>query len=144
MPGVVIETDCDFGSRPSPARRSMRPWSPNDPTGLPVRASRQYRYCRHATNSRLSSILGQDRPFVQYERPRLRTLPLTLFPSFGSNAQRSFPVAASSAITRSLGVVAYRIPLTTSGLHCISEPGNASPVSKVQATWSLPTLSRLI
>src|SRR5262252_4816925 len=132
MPGVVIETDCDFGSRPSPARRSMRPWSPNDPTGFPVRASRQYRYCRHATNSRLSSILGQDRPSVQYDRPRLRTLPLTLFPSFGSNAQTSF------------GVVAYRIPLTTSGLHCISEPGNASPVSKVQATCSLATLSRLI
>ena len=36
-------------------------------------------------------------------------------------------MAASSANTRSRGDAAYRTPCATTGWHCISEPGNASP-----------------
>src|SRR5262249_2243650 len=63
---------------------------------------------------------------------------------FGSKLQRSLPVAPSSAISRSLGVVAYNTPSTMIGLHCISDPLNSSPVLNVQATVSFCTFSRLI
>ena len=48
----------------------------------------------------------------------------------------SRPVAASSAMTRSFGVVAYSTPSMTIGFDCISEPGNSSCVSYVHATFS--------
>ena len=57
-------------------------------------------------------------------------------PSLGSNVHSSRPVAASSAKTRSLGVVAYSTPSTTIGFACISDPGNSSCVSYVHATCS--------
>ena len=62
-------------------------------------------------------------------------------PAFGSKRQSSRPVAASSANTCTLGVVAYSTPSTTTGLACISDPLNSSCVSYVHATFSCRTLA---
>ena len=62
----------------------------------------------------------------------------------GSKLQRSLPVTASRAITRSLGVVAYKHPVDHDRVALHLRVGSASPVSKVQATWSLEALERLI
>ena len=61
--------------------------------------------------SAITGVAGNFRAFVWIEAPA------------------SFPVAASRAMTRSLGVVAKRIAWTIIGLHSISESGKASPVS---------------
>ena len=50
-------------------------------------------------------------------------------PPLGSNFQISRPVAALTATTFSVGVVAYSTPSMTIGLLCISEPLNASLLS---------------
>ena len=62
-------------------------------------------------------------------------------PLVGSKRQSSLPVAASSANTCSLGVVAYSTPSITTGLACISEPLNSSCVSYVHATLRRATLA---
>ena len=58
--------------------------------------------------------------------------------------ERRRAAAASSATAFRLGVVMYITPSTTTGVHSIVRPGEESPVCQVQATFSRPTLSRLI
>src|SRR3989449_8409435 len=87
----------------------------------------------------------------QVDTPRLAKSP---YPTsrliFGSNTQRSRPVAGSSAITRPSGVPRYIVPSTTRGVaskavgFSVLKRGSVSPVRYVHATARRLTLVRVI
>ena len=76
--------------------------------------------------------------------PRCRKRVRAEVPPLGSYFHTSLPVAAFTATTCIVGVVAYSTPSTTTGLLCISEAVKWSPLSNVHATFNCFTFSRVI
>ncbi len=133
-PGELALTVTPSIRRPSPLRRSTRPESPKERIGLPVRLS--------SAHNQLRCVKRRRSPITV--TPRWRNRCEDCLPKVGSKLQSSRPVAASSAMTRNLGVVAYSTPSMTIGFDCISEPLKSSWVSYVHATASCLTLAGVI
>src|SRR5437667_2571636 len=136
-----------------PAFRSTMPLRPNPVQGRPSRASSANSCdCAVATNMRRrqTAPAGADSS-SHVDTPRLAKSPYdTSRLIFGSNTQRSRPVAGSSAITRPSGVPRYIVPSTTTGVasqavvFSVLKRGSVSPVRYVHATARRLTLVRVI
>src|SRR2546430_4025113 len=132
-----------------PAFKSTMPLRPNPAQDRPSRASSANSCdCAVATNMRRRQTAGADSS-SQVDTPRLAKSPYdTSRLIFGSNTQRSRPVAGSSAITRPSGVPRYIVPSTTRGVaskavdFSVLKRGSVSPVRYVHATARRLTLGR--
>src|SRR2546426_7059594 len=129
------------------------PFPPNAAQGRPSRASSANSCdCAVATNIRRRQAAPVEADSSsQVETPRLAKSPyLTVRSIFGSNTQRSRPVAGSSAITRPSGVPRYIVASATSGVASkagafwVLKRGSVSPVRYVHATSSRLTFFRVI